>query len=331
MNHDHDDHEGAGGQSHGGQSHGGHSHGKDASTTRLLIALALNVGITVAQVVGGLLSGSLSLLADAAHNGSDAASLGISYGARKVSERPADRRRTFGYERAELIGAFINLVTLFIISLYLVYAAVQRFMNPQEVEGMTMLIVGGIAFVEDALSVWLLSKDLKSGQNVRAVFIHLAGDTLATLGVMIGAVLIMVYGITWVDPAITLAIAVYIAVHAYVEIRKTIAILMESAPEGFPLAEMTRAVEAMEHVADVHHVHVWQIDEHTTALEAHVAVEGAEELRALDALKWRIKQKLEDDYGIGHATLELEHEACTDPRDQPDEREGGHSALSEHP
>ena len=299
--HDHDDH----GSGHGHE--GGHSHGKNASATRLLIALALNVGITVAQIVGGIISGSLSLLADAAHNGSDAASLGISYGAQRISERPADRRRTFGYERAELIGAFINLVTLFIISLYLVYAAVNRFLNPTEVQGMTMLIVGGIAFVEDALSVWILSKDLKSGQNVRAVFIHLAGDTLATLGVMIGAVLIMTYGITWVDPAITLLIAVYIAVHAYLEIRQTIAILMESAPEGFPIDEMTRDIEHMEHVRGVHHVHVWRLDEEQTALEAHVAVEGIEELQALDALKGRIKQKLEAEYDIGHATLELEH------------------------
>ena len=296
----------------GHASHAGHSHGKDASTTRLLIALALNVGITVAQVVGGIISGSLSLLADAAHNGSDAASLGISYGARRVSERPADRRRTFGYERAELIGAFINLVTLFVISLYLVYAAVNRFLNPSEVEGMTMLIVGGIAFVEDALSVWLLSKDLKSGQNVRAVFIHLAGDTLATLGVMIGAVLIMTYGITWVDPLITLLIAVYIAAHAYVEIRQTIAILMESAPEGFPLEEMTRDIESLDHVSDVHHVHVWRLDENTTALEAHVAVEGIADLERLDRLKAQIKRRLREEYSIGHATLELEHGACTD-------------------
>ena len=309
MSHDHE------ANAAGGHAEG-HSHGKDASTTRLLIALALNVGITVAQVVGGLISGSLSLLADAAHNGSDAASLGISYGARKVSERPADRRRTFGYERAELIGAFINLVTLFVISLYLVYAAVNRFLNPGEVEGTVMLIVGGIAFVEDALSVWLLSKDLKSGQNVRAVFIHLAGDTLATLGVMIGAALIMVYGITWVDPLITLLIAVYIAVHAYVEIRTTIAILMESAPEGFPMDEMTRAVEGMDHVADVHHVHVWRLDEDVTALEAHMAVEGIEELRALDALKGRVKEKLREEYSIGHATLEIEHGACTDDGNQ---------------
>lgn len=310
MSHDH-----AQEHDHSGHGHShGHSHGKDASTTRLIIALLLNVGITVAQVVGGLLSGSLSLLADAAHNGSDAASLGISYGARKVAQRPADERRTFGYERAELIGAMINLVTLFVIALYLAYAAVERFLNPEAVAGMTMLIVGAIAFIEDAISVWLLSKDIKGSQNIRAAFIHLVGDTLATVGVMLGAVLIMLYDITWVDPAVTLAIAVYIAVHGYIEIKKTIAILMESAPEGFDLDGMVEAVEAMEHVEDVHHVHVWRLDERRVAMEAHVAVEGIAELRALDALKARIKARLEEDYGVGHATLELEHERCTDEK-----------------
>ena len=299
-----------------GHSHG-HSHGKDASTTRLIIALFLNVGITVAQVVGGLLSGSLSLLADAAHNGSDAASLGISYGARKVARRPADRRRTFGYERAELIGAMINLVTLFVIALYLAYAAVDRFFSPEDVGGTTMLIVGAIAFVEDAISVWLLSKDIKGSQNIRAAFIHLVGDTLATVGVMVGAVLIMLYDITWVDPAVTLAIAVYIAVHGYIEIKKTIAILMESVPKGFDLEGMARAVEAMDGVRDVHHVHVWRLDERRVAMEAHVAVEGITELRELDALKARIKARLEKDYGVGHATLELEHGRCADDHEHP--------------
>ncbi len=307
-NHEHD-------QDHVGHGHShGHSHGKDASTTRLLIALFLNVGITVAQVVGGLLSGSLSLLADAAHNGSDAASLGISYGARKVAQRPADERRTFGYERAELIGAMINLVTLFVIALYLAWAAVERFFNPEEVAGTTMLIVGAIAFVEDAISVWLLSKDIKGSQNIRAAFIHLVGDTLATVGVMLGAVLIMLYDITWVDPAVTLAIAVYIAVHGYIEIKKTIAILMESAPEGFDLDGMVEAVETMEGVRDVHHVHVWRLDERRVAMEAHVAVEGVTELSDLDALKTLIKERLKERFGVGHATLELEHGRCTDDR-----------------
>ena len=126
-----------------------HGHGGEQNSKNLLIALALNVGITVAQVAGGFIFGSLSLLADAAHNGSDAASLGISYGARKVAQRKADPKRTFGYNRAEVIGALINLTTLFVIATFLAYQAVNRLIDPPEVGGTVMLIVGGIAFVED--------------------------------------------------------------------------------------------------------------------------------------------------------------------------------------
>ena len=288
----------------------GHSHGKDGSTMRLIIVLLLNVGITVAQVIGGIISGSLSLLADAAHNGSDAASLGISYGARKISRRRADRQRTFGYNRAELIGAMINLTTLFVVALYLIYAAVQRFISPPEVGGTVMLIVGAIAFVEDAISAWLLYQDMKGSLNIRAAFIHMLADTLATVGVIAGGLLIMFFDIYWVDPTITAAIAVYIIVHSYLEIRKTINILMESAPEGFDYDRMLREVQTIGEVEDIHHVHLWRLDEKRLALEAHVAI-GWGDLDKMERIKRAVKKKLEEDFGIGHSTLEMECEHCT--------------------
>ena len=282
-----------------------HEHGAEQSGKNLLIALVLNVGITVAQVVGGLISGSLSLLADAAHNGSDAASLGISYGARKVAQRQADPKRTFGYNRAEVIGALINLTTLFVIAAFLLYQAVNRLLNPPEVGGTVMLIVGAIAFVEDAISAWLLFKGSEGSLNVRSAFIHMVGDTLATVGVIVGGLLVMRYGIHWIDPAITAAIALYIFAHAYKEIRKAIRILMESAPEDFDFNHMVREVEALEGVQDLHHVHLWRLDEERVALEAHVAVREGD-LRAIEEIKWRVKGKLKDDFDIEHATLEIE-------------------------
>ena len=265
----------------------------------------LNVGITAAQIVGGIMSGSLALLADAAHNGSDAVSLGISYKARKIAGREADRRRTFGYRRAELIGAMINLTTLFVIALYLMYEAVSRFMNPPEVQGTTILIVGAIAFVEDALSVWLLYSSMKGSLNIRAAFIHLFADTLSTIGVMAGGLLILFYDVYWVDPAITAALAIYIVIHSYIEIRKTIRILMESAPEGFEFDRMVREIKQLEGVSDVHHVHVWQLDEHQVAVEAHVTVQQRD-LQDIAAIKSRIKEKLRADFGVEHSTLEIE-------------------------
>ena len=280
-------------------------HDKEGSGRRLIIALLLNVGITVAQIVGGIISGSLALLADAAHNGSDAASLGVAYGARRLSRRQADRRRTFGYERAELIGALINLTTLFVIALYLIYVSVSRFLNPTEVQGTVMLIVGGIAFVEDAISTWLLYKDMKGSLNIRAAFIHMLADTMATVGVIAGALLIMFYQIYWIDPAVTAAIAVYIIVHGYIEIRKTVDILMEGAPEGFDVDHMVQAVQAVDGIHDVHHVHVWQLDERTTALEAHLAVYESD-LSAIEDIKRQVKEILHDEFDVAHVTLEIE-------------------------
>ncbi|NDW07854.1 cation diffusion facilitator family transporter [Jiella pacifica] len=271
---------------------------------RLLIAVALNVGITVAQIVGGLISGSLSVLADAAHNASDAATLGISYGAWRLSRRKADERRTFGYKRAETVGAIINLTTLFVIALYLLYEAVDRFFNPQEVGGWVMIIVGAIAAVEDALSVWVLSKD-QGSLNMKSAFLHMIADTMATVGVIVGGILILLFDITWVDPLITALIAVYIFVHGFREIRKTISVLMESAPKDFDFDGMVRAMKGFEGVEDIHHVHVWRPDEERLALEAHVAI-SERDLAKADGLKRRIKSLLQERFGVEHATLEVE-------------------------
>lgn len=289
----------------------GHGPGKNVGTRSLIVALLLNVGITVAQVIGGLVAGSLSLLADAAHNGSDAAALGISYGARKISRRDADRKRTFGYARAELIGAMINLTVLFVIALFLLWQAIERFVNPPEVEGTVMLIVGGIAFVEDLISVLVLRKGARGSLNIRSAMIHLIGDTLATVGVIVGGLLIMQYGIHWVDPALTAAIAVYVFVHSYIEIRKTIRILMESAPKGFDFDRMVREVEKLEKVENLHHVHLWRLDEQRIALEAHVAI-TRRDVDEMEDIKSAIKQKLKEDFGIEHTTLEFEFEHCAD-------------------
>ncbi|MFW5973352.1 MAG: cation diffusion facilitator family transporter, partial [Bacteroidota bacterium] len=276
----------------------------------LVVAILLNVGIMLAQVIGGLVSGSLALLADAVHNGSDAAALGIAYGARRTAQRRADLRLTFGYRRAELIGAMINLTVLFVIALYLLYESVRRFVDPPEVGGVVMIAVGAIAFVEDGISAWLLYRGQRGSRNIRAAFIHMMADTLSSVGVVVGGILILTVGLVWIDPLLTAGIAVYIIVSSYSEIRKTIAVLMESAPPGFDLNAMVAAVESLDGVSDVHHVHVWQLDEKRVALEAHVAVKE-DDLERIETLKGRIKQLLHDEYDIGHATLEIEPAGLT--------------------
>lgn len=280
----------------------GHGDGGSGKGGRLLWALTLNIGITVAQIAGALVSSSLALLADAAHNASDAASLGISYGAWRISKRKPDRRRTFGYARAETVGALINLTTLFVIAIYLAYEAISRLFDPPEVGG--WVVVGAIAFVEDAISAWLLWKD-RGSLNIKAAFLHMAADTLATVGVVVGGVLILLYDIAWIDPLITVAISVYIFVHAWHEIRKAIAVLMESAPDHFDYDRLEFELLQIGGVENVHHLHVWQLDEERLALEAHVVV-TERDLGAADGLRRLIAERLRQNFGVEHATLQLE-------------------------
>ncbi|MFC4171553.1 cation diffusion facilitator family transporter [Microvirga sp. GCM10011540] len=288
-----------------------HGHGSDKDRSqgrgrRLLIALALNLGITVAEVVGGVVSGSLALLADAAHNFSDAASVLVSYIAWRISRREADRRRTFGYARAETVGALINLTTLFVIGIYLVYEAANRLFNPVEVAGTTMLVVGVIALVEDLAAAWVLRKDTGS-LNVKSTYLHMIADALATVGVIVGAIVIMVWGsgVSWIDPAITALIAVYIFVHASHEIREAIAVLMDSAPRDFDYDAVVADLKAMPAVEDIHHLHVWQPEEGKVALEAHVAV-SEPDLGEVTDMTERMRRRLHERHGVDHATIQVE-------------------------
>lgn len=286
-----------------------HSHGADRSPDRgrrLLIALALNLGITVAEVVGGVVSGSLALIADAAHNFSDAASVLVSYIAWRISRRTANEKRTFGYARAETVGALINLTTLIIIGLYLLYESGSRLLEPTEVVPTAVIIVGVIAFVEDVAAAWVLRKDLGS-LNVRSTFLHMIADALATVAVLVSGVSILIWGpdVYWIDPAVTAAIAVYVLIHGSREIREAIAVLMDSAPRDFEHDQVVAKLRDQDGVIDVHHLHVWQISEGKTALQVHLAMDDMSFGEATE-LKERLKRELHDEFEIEHATIEME-------------------------
>lgn len=286
-----------------------HGHGEESGGRSLLIALALNVGIVAAQVIGGLLSGSLALLADAVHNLSDAAALGISYGARRIARRDPDQRRTFGYARVETVAALINLTALIIVAFYLLVQAVTRLFNPQEVHGTTMLVVGGIAFAEDLLSVIVLSRGAKQSMNIRSSMLHLAADTLSTIAVIAGAAAVMIWNLTWIDPVLTMLISVFILFHAVRALRSAASVLIESAPKGFDLDGAVRVVEEVPGVLDIHHIHVWRLDEQRVAVEAHLVMDRAD-LGEIEQVKREVKAVLHDRFGVEHTTLEVEIDAC---------------------
>ncbi|KFC70280.1 Cobalt-zinc-cadmium resistance protein CzcD [Devosia sp. LC5] len=297
-----------------------HSHGtKDLSSgrgKRLLIALALNLSIAVAEVIGGVVSGSLALIADAAHNLSDAGSVLVSYIAWRISRRVATQRRTFGYARAETVGALINLTTLIMIGLYLLWEAGSRFLEPTEVVPTTVLIVGAIALVEDLAAAWVLRKDLGS-LNVRSTFLHMIADALGTVAVIASGIAIMIWGpsASWVDPAVTALIAIYILIHGGREIRESISVLMDSAPKGFDHNGLLAHLRSVEGVVDVHHLHVWEISEGRTAVEVHLATDRDDLASATD-MKETLKGTLHDLFDVEHATIEMELAGRVDHKGQ---------------
>ncbi len=274
---------------------------------RVMWAVAVNVLLTVAQAVGGILAGSLSLVADALHNFSDAASLGIAFAARRIARRPSDESMTFGYVRAEVIAALINYTTLIIVGIYLAYEAILRFFEPEPVNGWLVVIIAGVALAVDIGTAVLTFALSKTSMNIRAAFLHNVADALASVGVIVAGVLILAFGWTIVDPIITLMISGYILWMAFSEIGAAIRILMLGTPPEVDMPKLVAALSAVRGVKNVHHLHVWSIDERNCALEAHVVLPENEDDQAVgEAVKERIKALARERFGISHTTLEIE-------------------------
>ena len=299
----------------------GHSHSHrhvhmdpDAGDGRIALAVIVNILLTVAQVIAGIFSGSLALIADALHNFSDAISLVIAFLARKIARRPANPSMTFGYGRAEPIAALINYVTLIIVSLYLMVEAVGRFFQPEPVEGWVVVIVAGIAFVIDFVTAALTFTMAKSSQNIRAAFLHNVADALGSIAVIFAGTLVILFGWWIVDPLITLLISVYSLWLALSEIGDVVKLLMLGSPTDLDPEEVLASLRAVPGVEDVHHAHLWRMQEHDSAFDAHVAIAEGRWSDA-DAIKMSLKAVLEERFGITHTTLELEcaTHACAEP------------------
>lgn len=284
-----------------------HSHGTENVSDRVLLwAVVVNLGLSVFEFVAGRISGSVALMADALHNTNDAAALLIAYIARKISHKDADEKFTFGYRRAELIGAMIQLTALILVGLYLLYEALRRFFEPEPLLGGWIMAAAGLALVVDVATAWLLWAMSKGSLNVKAAFLHNLTDAGASLAVLLGGAAIVWLGWTWVDPALTLGIAAYITWMSFGMLKKTAGILMEGSPEDLHVGEVKDAIEAVEGVVGVHHIHVWELDEHHRALEAHVVISGSHGMAAMETVKAAVKDCLDRRFAIQHSTLEME-------------------------
>ncbi|MCV3273562.1 cation diffusion facilitator family transporter [Roseobacter sinensis] len=286
----------------------------EAGDRRVFAAIAVNLGLTIAQIIGGIVSGSLALIADALHNFSDAISLIIAFAARKIARRPRDADMTLGYGRVEVVAALINYTTLILIGLYLLYEAAMRFVDPQPVEGWLIVIIAGIALIVDAATALLTYRMSKSSVNIRAAFLHNVADALGSIAVILAGTLILLYDWRLIDPIVTVMIAGYILWQSFREVGPVIRILMLGSPPDIETRGVLDAVRGVPGVTGIHHAHFWQMDEHHAALDAHVVIEEGRWNDA-DAIKERIKSVLSDRFDIEHTTLELEcaRHACGDP------------------
>lgn len=287
------------------------SHG-DLKGRNLIISIFLNIIITVAQVIGGLLSGSLSLLSDALHNFSDVVSLIISYIANRLSKREASLQKTFGYKRAEILAAFINAATLIIVAILLIIEAVKRFQNPQEIESDLVIWLSFIAILGNGFSVLLLKKDSKSNMNMKSAYLHLLTDMMASVAVLIGGLLMKYYQLFLVDSVLTFVIALYLIYMGYDLLKDSFKVLMLFTPDEIAVKDIVKDLQQIKAIKNVHHVHIWQLNEEEIHLEAHIDFEEDITLSQFDLILHEVEELVFHNFGINHVNIQPEYGKCGD-------------------
>ena len=288
-------------------SHHSHNH-TDVKGRNLLISIVLNILITVSQVIGGIISGSLSLLSDALHNLSDVLSLIISYVAIRLAKRKASFNKTFGYKRAEIIAAFINASTLMIVAIYLIYEAIVRFFNPEEIESSIVIWLSLIGILANGFSVLLLRKNARDNMNMRSAYLHLFTDMAASIAVLVGGLLMMFFGWFWVDSVLTLLIAIYLIIMGYDLLKRSFGVLMLFTPDDINLKALREDITAWQQIKNVHHIHVWQLNENELHLEAHFDFHQDISLSEFDIILHEVEAMLLDKYGINHVNIQPEYQ-----------------------
>ncbi len=291
-----------------GHSHN-HSHSAETSGWRLLVTVILNFIITIVEIIGGIISGSLSLISDALHNFSDGIAVIISYIAIRLNKKPKDAKFTFGYKRAEILAAVFNASVLIGISLYLFFEAYKRFANPEHIEGGLMTIVATIGLVANVIGTLLLKSGSKDNINIRSAYLHLLSDAVSSFGVIVGGMFIYLYKIYWIDPLLTVLISLYIIKESYVIVKEAVEVLMMAAPEKLSINMLEEELLKLKSIKNIHHVHLWRVNEKNVHFEAHVLVED-QMVSKTEMILEQVEKLLHDKFEIGHVTLQFECTRC---------------------
>ncbi|MGD9735088.1 MAG: cation diffusion facilitator family transporter [Solirubrobacterales bacterium] len=300
---------------HADDDHAGHSHGYGAhalearradSRRRMYVALAINLALFAIEVVGGILAGSLAVLADAGHLLSDVASIVLALIAVRLAARPASGRRTFGYMRSEVLAALVNGLLLVAVSVGIGVAAVGRLSDPPEIEGGTVLALGVLGLLGNVLATWVLARGERADVNLEGVLRHSAADALGSLGVVLAGLIVMLGGSDVVDPIVGILISILVLASSWRLIKEPVDVLMEAAPANLDVDQVGVSICGVEGVRSVHDLHVWTVTAGFGAIAAHVVVaRGAER----DPIRQQLELLLRESYGIEHTTLQMEEEA----------------------
>jgi cobalt-zinc-cadmium efflux system protein len=280
-----------------------HSHG-ELKGTRLAISIALNIFITIAQLAGGFASGSLALLTDALHNFSDVMALIISWIANKLSHKDFTSEKTFGFKRAEILAAMINSASLIVIAFFLIKESISRFIKPEPVLSFWVIVLAALSVLLNGLSVLLVKEDAENNMNMRSAYLHLFTDMMTSIVVLAGGFIMKFTDISWVDPLLSVSIAFYLIYSSLSLLMKTIRILMQFTPEGIDPLEIADKVSTIRGIKNIHHIHIWQLDEYNIHFEGHIVFEEDLPLSQIQKRLDEIKETLFHKYGISHTTLQ---------------------------
>lgn len=268
----------------------------------LLLSFIINMLLSIVEIIGGIVSGSISLIGDALHNTSDALSILVAVMAFKIGFKKADSKYTYGFKRAEVIGGFINLILLFISGCYLAIEGVGRLISPQQIDGKLIIIISILALIIDVATAKISHHGAHHSHNMKMVFVHNLADACGSLGVILSGVCVMLWQAYWVDGVIALAISAYMIWQAVVSFKPIVNILMNAAPDEINLEEVKKEIAKIKGIKDVHHLHLWRIDEHETALECHV-------IAADVAVAQKIAKRLDAKFAIEHCNVQVETDA----------------------
>jgi len=292
-----------------------HIHKHEVQGKNLIYSILLNLLITVAQLIGGIISGSLALLSDALHNFSDVLSLVFSLIAHKLSRRKASINNTFGFKRAELIAAFVNAATLVIVAFILIYGAIERFFNPHPIQSGLVIWLALLGIVVNGLSVLLLQKDANHNINMKSAYLHLLTDMMASVAVLIGGLLMKFYGWFWVDSVMTIAIAIYLIVVGGKLLLESTKMLMLFTPDFIDIKELVREVHKVPGVGKLHHIHVWHLNDEELHLEAHLDCSEDIKMSEFNELLNQIERILFEKFHINHINIQPEFKKEEETKD----------------